>query len=67
MIVMQNMHNLMKPISSEIKILYDAFLVKKAKVFMLVLDDMRLMYKIIRKLIPEVIFDRALIMKSQNG
>ena len=65
--VMQNMHNLMKPIPSEIKILYDAFLVKKAKVFMLVLDDMWLMYKIIRKLIPEVIFDRALIMKSQNG
>ncbi len=32
--VMQNMDNLMKPIPSEIKILYDAFLVKKAKVFM---------------------------------
>jgi len=32
--VMQNMHNFMKPIPSEIKILYDAFLVKKAKVFM---------------------------------
>ena len=27
--VMQNMHNLMKPIPSEIKILYDALLVKR--------------------------------------
>ena len=27
--VMQNMHNLMKPIPSEIKILYAAFLVKR--------------------------------------
>ena len=27
--VMQNMHNLMKPIPSEIKILYDALLIKR--------------------------------------
>jgi len=35
--VMQNMDNLMKPIPSEIKILYDAFLVKKANSFCILL------------------------------
>ena len=33
MFSMQNMDNLMKPIPSEIKILYDAFLVKKVNSF----------------------------------